>query len=237
MRELIIIIILTTAPIAVTSGNYQDSCKILISKFYQFIHQDEVTNMELESVFYAISYEKEIRNNANFLPTDNSLFHKKIKLHAHNITNGLDLSSINAVIDNAACYISHNKYTVIVELKLNSKQSCSFEINRDKPYLIQNIWLGDGRSLISLIMNYKPIDLLLRPALISDKDGYTNIRKERSAKSEIVGVLHNGEQFFYVQNYYSDWLEVYKNNSHAEKSIGFIHKSRIVKIEEQILMK
>lgn len=228
---------LITAPITVTSGNYLDSCKSLISRFYQFLHQDEVTNMEIESVFYSISYEKEIRNNVNFLPTDNSLFHKRLKLHAHNISNGMDFSSINAVIDNSTCYISHNKYTVIFELRFNNKLSCSFEINRDKPYLIQNIWTGDGRSLISLIMNYKPIDLLLRPALISDKDGYTNIRKERSAKSEVVSVLHNGEQFFYVQNNYSDWLEVYKHNSHAEKPIGFIHKSRVVEIEEQILMK
>ena len=66
---------------------------------------------------------------------------------------------------------------------------------------------------------------------INDPDGYTNIRKSPNSKAEIIGKLLKNEYFFYTENS-SDWYEV----STQRKVQGFVHKSRIQKVNDKELI-
>ena len=66
---------------------------------------------------------------------------------------------------------------------------------------------------------------------INDPDGYTNIRKSPNSKAEIIGKLLKNEYFFYTENP-SGWYEV----STQRKVQGFVHKSRIQKVNDKELI-
>ena len=66
---------------------------------------------------------------------------------------------------------------------------------------------------------------------INDPDGYTNIRKSPNSKAEIIGKLLKNEYFFYTENP-SDWYKV----STQRKVQGFVHKSRIQKVNDKELI-
>ena len=66
---------------------------------------------------------------------------------------------------------------------------------------------------------------------INDPDGYTNIRKSPNSKAEIIGKLLKNEYFFYTENP-SGWYEV----STQHKVQGFVHKSRIQKVNDKELI-
>lgn len=64
-------------------------------------------------------------------------------------------------------------------------------------------------------------------AIIKDKDGFTNMRKEPNAQSKIVGTIKEGELFYCQSNEgHEDWYEI-----DFKKTSGFIHKSRIQSLE------
>ena len=66
---------------------------------------------------------------------------------------------------------------------------------------------------------------------INDPDGYTNIRKAPNSKAEIIGKLLKNEYFFYTENP-SSWYKV----STERKVQGFVHKSRIQKVNDKELI-
>ncbi|WP_314298004.1 SH3 domain-containing protein [Capnocytophaga gingivalis] len=66
---------------------------------------------------------------------------------------------------------------------------------------------------------------------INDSDGYTNIRKAPNSKAEIIGKLLKNEYFFYTENP-SGWYKV----STQRKVQGFVHKSRIQKVNDKELI-
>lgn len=67
-----------------------------------------------------------------------------------------------------------------------------------------------------------------QPAIIKDKDGYSNIREHASNKSTIIDTLHNDHLVYVFENEkIDDWLDVDYNINQKIHS-GFIHKSRIV---------
>lgn len=57
---------------------------------------------------------------------------------------------------------------------------------------------------------------------INDSDGYTNLRLEPSGKSEIAGIIIQGQEFKYYPDKNSDWWKV-----EFQFRSGFMHKSRI----------
>ena len=67
--------------------------------------------------------------------------------------------------------------------------------------------------------------------IINDADGYTNIRKEASTKSQIIGRILKNEYFFY-EEYNSRWCKITKQDN----TKGFIHKSRILKVNSEKLL-
>ncbi|MFK7050394.1 Bacterial SH3 domain protein [Flavobacterium columnare] len=60
--------------------------------------------------------------------------------------------------------------------------------------------------------------------IISDKDGYTNLRKEKNKNSEIISKLNNGTEVFILDKSDNDWWLI--ETLTEEK--GYVHKSRIV---------
>lgn len=69
------------------------------------------------------------------------------------------------------------------------------------------------------------IDALQGFAIIKDKDGFTNIRKEPDAKSKIIGTIKNDELFYYfIDKSDEEWCSIsFKEN----KISGYVHKSRV----------
>ena len=84
------------------------------------------------------------------------------------------------------------------------------------------IFLGHELKVLYLFLrNRKPGERMV--GHIKDPEGYVNIRKERSAESEILGKIEEKELFFYWESYGTDWW--YVKTKGAVK--GFVHKSRI----------
>jgi hypothetical protein len=100
----------------------------------------------------------------------------------------------------------------------------SFDYNdKVKPasykYNIEDVYDDNGDNLIC------SNDYLEFPGVINDKDGYVNIRKNRSGKSPIAGVIKSNEIFYYTPSRKSKWWKVYLHN--GGKCVGYIHESKI----------
>ncbi|TDQ76338.1 hypothetical protein [Sphingobacterium yanglingense] len=69
-------------------------------------------------------------------------------------------------------------------------------------------------------------------AKIIDKDGYVNVRKEASIKSEVVSKI-NAEEIVYAfpDEEFPNWVSVDYINRHNESIYGHVHHSRIKLIE------
>lgn len=80
--------------------------------------------------------------------------------------------------------------------------------------------------LIVLLLVTPELAYSQEPGFINDPDGYTNIRKDQSSKSEIVGKILDGQRFLYYPNSNSDWWKVEYTNKESIL-IGFVHNSRI----------
>jgi len=86
-------------------------------------------------------------------------------------------------------------------------------------------------------------------AIIQDDDGYVNVRKEASGKSEIMTQLYDGEVFGFYEVEGTNWSEISftldkirgENGKYYEKftnkkgeaiTVGYMHKSRILPISK-----
>lgn len=103
-----------------------------------------------------------------------------------------------------------------------------------------------NRYLLFILILVFSAQAFAQVAIIQDKDGYTNVRKEPNAKSEIIYVLHDDELFEYnIEDDTSKWIKVFirknkfdihpwaKNND----LIGYIHRSRILDIHRLTMNK
>jgi hypothetical protein len=66
-------------------------------------------------------------------------------------------------------------------------------------------------------------------AIISDKDGFVNVRAEQNVNSVIVGRIIEGE-LFAVTETKTEWFKVFKPG-YRNQLQGFVHKSRIQPLE------
>jgi hypothetical protein len=66
-------------------------------------------------------------------------------------------------------------------------------------------------------------------AIINDKDGYVNIRENRSVSSAVVGKILNDDVFDYDESDKSEWVRVYTQEIEDKSGgiAGFVYKSRI----------
>ena len=64
-----------------------------------------------------------------------------------------------------------------------------------------------------------------KPAVISDPDGYTNVRKAPSTNAAIVEAIYDGELFYFQRQAGSNWVSVFR--APGGKCIGYMHQSRL----------
>lgn len=64
--------------------------------------------------------------------------------------------------------------------------------------------------------------------IISDKDGFVNVRSEKSINGKIVDTFHNGRILYFLEldDEKSEWLDCTYTAGKGEKG-GYIHKSRV----------
>ena len=68
----------------------------------------------------------------------------------------------------------------------------------------------------------QPHDLFRLTAVLDDPDGFTNLRSQKSASSQVVARVNQGEQFYtYTQD--GSWWQVMTRDG----KVGYIHVSRI----------
>jgi hypothetical protein len=75
-------------------------------------------------------------------------------------------------------------------------------------------------KIIIILFLFYSTKIFSQYGIVEDKDGYTNIRKEKSAKSEVVKKVQNGQVLYIFQpeNDKEEWLDC---------SGGYIHRSRV----------
>ncbi|OWP83053.1 hypothetical protein BWK59_12600 [Flavobacterium davisii] len=100
-------------------------------------------------------------------------------------------------------YIFHVNVNNINEIYID-------DINGEIVYL--EVW-RDRQNKRKLKIEYK----------IFDKDGYTNLRKEKNVKSEIITKINTGTSIKVIDNT-GDWWFIQTNDGKK----GYVHKSRIV---------
>jgi len=66
-------------------------------------------------------------------------------------------------------------------------------------------------------------------AVITDKDGYVNVREKESADSKIIGKIKSGGAVFIFEDLDTDWLNISFDDN---KKSGYIHRSRIKYIKD-----
>ena len=71
-------------------------------------------------------------------------------------------------------------------------------------------------------------------AIINDKDGFVNVRKEPNSKSEIIGKLYNKDIFSYdsESETNSKWIKVYKQQTNNDLLEGYVYENRIYRISK-----
>ena len=64
---------------------------------------------------------------------------------------------------------------------------------------------------------------------INDKDGFTNVRKEKTVNSEILTTIKNAELFKCQPNLEGNWWKIETKSGIS----GYVHSSRIITVEHQ----
>jgi len=69
-------------------------------------------------------------------------------------------------------------------------------------------------------------------AIINDKDGFVNIRKEANSKSEIIGKLYSKNIFLYdtESETLSKWIKIYKQQPKKSLLEGYVYEDKIYSI-------
>lgn len=83
-------------------------------------------------------------------------------------------------------------------------------------------------TLILLAISYN-IFAYTGKAVISDPDGYTNVRSGKGINSDIITKISEGLEFLYNKDCNSDWWQILLNDG----SEGYVHESRIKPIHSK----
>jgi len=86
--------------------------------------------------------------------------------------------------------------------------------------------------IIPSITNAQFRNSIQKVGMLKDKDGYTFIREGAGTHTNILDTLKKTDFFIFYPNDSSDWSKVEKRFYQGIKTPGYIHRSRIVNIEE-----
>jgi len=131
------------------------------------------------------------------------------------------ISSINKkvswVFNNNFSSLTNNKGVVFNKIKVNGNSQTGTEFS--PPDLSNNSNQLDEMNNSEMIQNKTTVNNFV----INDPDGYTNVRSDKSSKSEILFVLYENQRFEVI-NDNGNWWKIKHENKY-----GYIHKSRVKK--------
>jgi len=183
--------------------------------FYK-IENDSLLNVTPEVLTSVLSYDKGIMS--SYLDISDSFF---LEMESDFASPKGDLE-IKFIFDTdknilLKCKNENNK---IDELKPKFKEQIDL-LSRSLPTESQFFYFEKSSGTFKKVIK--------KIGVINDSDEYTNVRKGKSAKTEIEFVLTKGQKFNYWQNPNENWWYV---ESIIGSQEGFIHKSRIQEIKE-----
>ncbi|WP_288277149.1 hypothetical protein [uncultured Prevotella sp.] len=136
-----------------------------------------MTKNEIKRFYRKLIQGEEMKSMLINPPQIKSILDKKQAL-----TQGYDLKTIYHVINNARAFTDGEWLDTIVALSFPNKNVIYFE---NAEAYIYRIWLPDGSDAL----NYSSYPyLFMRIAIISDSDGYVNVREKPDAHSKIVDI-------------------------------------------------
>jgi uncharacterized protein YgiM (DUF1202 family) len=165
------------------------------------------------------SQQKKKLNNFNKLNTIQAQIDKKLT----NEKTYKSLDSLREIVDGADAELYLEIY----------KNAIIYDTNKLLDYIKKNNKSIDENVLFFFEQDEKIFDVIKEKlknynknkpkSIINDADGYTNLRKEKNKKSEIIQKVNSNEEVI-ILNDSDDWYLVETN----EKNIGYIHSSRII---------
>jgi hypothetical protein len=190
-----------------------------ITKFYEYIYQDSSKSTpDLTKIFdYSAkaSYFKEIKEK-----------------YFADLTQGIKLDNLRMVLLNIRIHYDGDINTQYAILTFPNKKKIYFALNADTvfqenyPAQIDDIYLSNGKSLISYDCNGVPEKLLFRgllnPEIIKSS---LNVYQRPETKSISNNKIMLNQIFYFSPNE-SDWWEIF--NYEDQKSLGFIKKDNII---------
>jgi len=213
------IIFLLTQSTKCLEDRYVNHYRNLLIRFYSNLYSENASQDSIASIYTYGEYEKDSHNTNRY----SGLFLQIRKHYFNDLTNGLELTEIVKIINRVKPAASITEFGVIMEVPVSDSYSIFYELDRDIPGKIENIY-SKGLFEIGNFLLDQQKEYLLLPGVINDKDGYVNIRKEPNINSEIVGKITTKEIFSFTPDIEKDWWRV-----HLGEITGFVHKSRITR--------
>lgn len=214
-----------------------------IKLFYKLLYtKNKISVKEISNIFYEASeageasfvlhnqnctncnynlLKQEITKNADTLTSN---IFKEIMKYKDQLTQGLEYSKIDNLIDSSSFLSDGMQFSELVRVKFPNNYEVYFEISGRLDQIF-SIWLPSGECLVPKILRNTMAPKLERPGIINDEDGYTNIREKPFRNSAIIGKFLKNEIFYYTPVSGEEWWPVYKKE--GEPQIGYIHKSKI----------
>ena len=140
------------------------------------------------------------------------------------LTFGYSEREIESIVSKAKSYDEGYMLDSMVQVDFPNGRTLYFEVSYEGLLSVNIIWLSDGSNL-----NARS-ELLKRPAIINDKDGFVNIRKEPNGNSTILDEIYEKELFYYTPEYGKNWYRIYWKEGLAP--CGYIHKSKITEFKD-----
>ena len=132
------------------------------------------------------------------------------------LTQGYSYSEIEKAVKKAKVFTDGEWLDSIIAISFPNKNTVYLEYTETT---LSSIWLPDGTDA------FTPTWHFYRPGIINDPDGFVNVRKEPSTKSEIVGRIYEEELFYFIPVSQTEWYQICWKE--GDTPIGYIHRTRI----------
>ena len=144
----------------------------------------------------------------------------------YELTGKLSIDSIFNIINKSTVQEYGNEFEVTMELKISPLNIIRFDMTTETPLTLGTVWLNSGKDLVDALERSKSDYLLHRIGIISDPDGFVNIRLGPSKDAKIIGKIHNEEFFYYTPVANEKWWHVSKIDD--TNYLGYVYAEKIL---------
>jgi len=89
------------------------------------------------------------------------------------------------------------------------------------------------RNILLCLLGFPALSSYGQFALVADKDGYSNVRKEGQSGAPVIDTLHNGHLVFCWETK-EGWTNIYYAKKTSEERPGYIHRDRFKLITDYV---